>query len=114
MPCKNLAIIYLANPNREIASDSLLRYPTMPLYVARYDLRCRKDDQLLSDEISRLDAHKQVQSVDFLNVDTNLMPAPRDHLAGFIDDDKSIVIEFYKKPAHQNPIRAPKNIRDNL
>lgn len=74
----------------------------MALYVVSYDLRKYKDYPKLWDEFKRLEAHKPLRSVYFLNVDTTSAAELRDHLSQFIDgDDQLIVVEFNKRPAHQ-------------
>lgn len=74
----------------------------MPLFVVSYDLRKRKDYPELSEEMERLGGHKALLSVYFLDVTVRDAAKLRDHLLKFIDeDDRLIVVEFSKKPAHR-------------
>lgn len=88
----------------------------MPLFVVSYDLNRNKDYPQLWDEMSRLGGHRPLESVYFLNVDSQNASELRDHLARFIDeDDQLIVVEFDKKPAHQRARKGTNDwIRDNV
>jgi CRISPR/Cas system-associated endoribonuclease Cas2 len=88
----------------------------MPLFVVSYDLRNRKDYQLLWDEMERLGGHKPLRSVYLLNVDVRDAATLRDHLCKFIDeDDQLLVVPFSERPVHQRANRGTNDwIRDNV
>lgn len=72
----------------------------MALFVISYDLIKGKDYDRLTDRLKELDTVKTNLSVWYLSA-TNTALEVKDHLLDYIDgDDRIMVVEFSKKPAH--------------
>ena len=71
----------------------------MSKFIVSYDLVKRKDYPQLWDEFKRLNGHKCLRSVYFVDC-TATAQSLLDHLKGFVDgDDQLVVVEFDKRPA---------------